>query len=59
MVRAMHHVVLKQMKVVLQQTKFISISCDEVTTLDNQSWIFVHAYVVENWRRILVLLNLE
>jgi len=59
MVRAMHHVVLKQMKVVLQQTKFISISCDEVTTLDNQSWIFVHVYVVENWRRILVLLNLE
>jgi hypothetical protein len=59
MVRAMHHVVLKQMKVVLQQTKFISISCDEVTTLDNQSWSFVHAYVVENWRRILVLLNLE
>jgi hypothetical protein len=27
--------------------------------LDNQSWIFAHAYVVENWKRILVLLNLE
>jgi hypothetical protein len=59
MVRAMQNVVLKQMKVFLQQTKFISISYNEVTTLDNQSWIFVHAYVVENWRRRLVLLNLE
>jgi hypothetical protein len=27
--------------------------------LDNQSWIFVHAYVVENWRRQSILLNLE
>jgi hypothetical protein len=59
MVRAMQNVVLKQMKVFLQQTKFISISYNEVTTLDNQSWIFVHACVVENWRRRLVLLNLE
>jgi DNA polymerase III delta prime subunit len=37
MARAMHNVVLKQMKVVLQQNKLISINCDEVTTLDNQS----------------------
>jgi ribulose bisphosphate carboxylase small subunit len=59
MVGAMHNVLLKQMKMVLQQTKFISINFDEVTTFDNQSWIFVHAYVVENWKRILVLLNLE
>jgi hypothetical protein len=34
--RAMHNVVLKQMKVVLQENKFISISCDEITTMDNQ-----------------------
>lgn len=55
----MYNVVLKQMKMVLQQNKFISIDCDEVTILDNQSWISMHAYVVENSRRQLVLLNLE
>jgi hypothetical protein len=27
--------------------------------MDNQSWISVHAYVVENWRRQPILLNLE
>jgi hypothetical protein len=59
MARAMHNVVLKQMKVVLQQNKFISINCDEITILDNQSWISVHAYVVENWRKQPILLNLE
>jgi len=53
MVRAMHNVILKQMKMVLQQSKFISINCDEITILDNQSWISMHAYVVENWTRQL------
>jgi hypothetical protein len=57
MARAMHNVVLKQMKMVLWQNKFISISCDEVTILDNQSWISVHAYVVENWRKQPILLK--
>jgi len=23
------------------------VSCDEVTTINNQSWIFIHVYVVE------------
>jgi transcriptional regulator with AAA-type ATPase domain len=33
MARAMHNVILKQIKVVLQQNIFISINCDEVTTM--------------------------
>jgi hypothetical protein len=48
MARATHNMVLKQMKVVLRQRIFFSISCDEITIMDNQSWISVHAYVVEN-----------
>jgi hypothetical protein len=35
MVKAMHNVVLKQMKMTLQQNKFISINCDEITILNN------------------------
>jgi hypothetical protein len=27
----------------------ISFSYDEVTTLDQQSYVSIHAYVVENW----------
>ncbi len=29
----------------VQLTKFISMSCDEVSFIDNQFWINVHAYV--------------
>jgi hypothetical protein len=31
----------------IQSTRFIICSCDEVTTIDNGSWICVHAYMVD------------
>ncbi len=59
MVVAMHDVILKQIVLLVQQARFISFSCDEVTTLNNQSWIYVHGYVVDNWHKVPILLNLE
>jgi hypothetical protein len=43
----------------VQQARFISISYDKVTILENQSWISIHVYIVKNWRRVPILLNLE
>ncbi len=37
---------------------FIFMGCDEVTTIDNQSQLFVHVYVTEKWKRVLIMLNL-
>jgi hypothetical protein len=34
-------------------------SCDEVTTIDNQSWLFVHVYVTKECKRVPILLNLQ
>jgi hypothetical protein len=34
-------------------------NCDEMTTLENQSWLSILAYVVEQWRNIPILLNLQ
>jgi hypothetical protein len=59
MVVAMHNVILKHYTLLVQQARFILINCDEVTTLDNQSWISIHVYIVENWCRVPILLNLE
>jgi hypothetical protein len=39
--------------------KYVALNYDEVFTLDNQSWLFVHHYVVENWVRILTLISLD
>ncbi len=58
MVEVMHNVVLWATKVDVQKSPFISVSYDEVTTINNQSWLFVHVYVIEEWKRVLILLNL-
>jgi hypothetical protein len=40
-------------------TRYVAITCDEVTTVDCQSWISVHAYIVRDWERYPILLRLE
>ncbi len=44
---------------VVQSTKFLFVSIDEITTMDCQGWIVVHMYVVEGWKHIHILLTLE
>ncbi len=34
-------------------------SCDEVTMMDNQSWVNIHVYLANGFKCILILLNLE
>jgi hypothetical protein len=36
-------------KTMVQNATFISSSCDEVTTINNQSWIFVRVYVMKSF----------
>jgi hypothetical protein len=46
-------------RMTIQKTRFISISVDEVTTVDYQSWLGVHVYFVDRWKCNLVFLTLE
>jgi hypothetical protein len=46
-------------RVTIHEARFIAFTCDEVITLDNQSWIFVHGYCVQNWCSIQILLLVE
>jgi hypothetical protein len=59
MARTMHNVVVRQMKVVLQQNKFNSINCDEITTINNQFGFLCMPMLLQNWRRQPFFLNLE
>jgi hypothetical protein len=38
---------------------YVALTCDKVSTIDNGSWISIHAYVVQNWSRIPFLISLE
>ncbi len=42
----------------MQKLKYISKNNDKVTTINNQSWLSIHVYVIEQWRRFANLLNL-
>jgi len=59
MAECMNNVVLVVTKITIQTTNYGSIGCDEVTSINNQSWILIHAYVVEDFKRTSILVNLE
>jgi hypothetical protein len=59
MAECMYELVLNKTCFVVQTTKFISISVDEVMTTDCQCRISVHVYVVQGWKRIPILLTSE
>ncbi len=46
MVEFMHQMVMKVTRAVIQAAQYISLSYDEVSTIDNQSWLSIHYYVV-------------
>jgi hypothetical protein len=37
----------------------LSLTCNEISTIDSQSWLLVDDYVVQNWLKILIGLSLE
>ncbi len=55
----MHQMVMKATKAAVQITHYVAFNCDEVFTIDNQSWLSIHCYVVENWVRIPILISLD
>jgi hypothetical protein len=59
MVENIHDVVLECTKKVRKESPFLAFSTNEITTSHIEFWISLYGYVLENWRQILVLLNLE
>jgi len=42
----MHDIVISTTIKAISLVKYIAMSCDEVISVDNQSWISLHAYVI-------------
>jgi len=53
------HWIIIGLTIVVQKTKYFVVSCDEITTIDNQSSCNVHAYVVYGFKKVWLVLNLE
>jgi hypothetical protein len=46
MVKFMHHEVTKAIMVAMEVVRYVALSCDDVFTVGNQSWLSIHCYVV-------------
>ena len=46
-------------KLLLKNVNFFSLICDETTTIDCQTWISIHVYVVKEYVCVPMLLTLE
>jgi hypothetical protein len=52
-------VTLAALKAVVQSVRIISISADEVTMIDNTSWVGVQVYAMQSWERMPYLLHVS
>jgi hypothetical protein len=59
MAQQMHGIVLEAMIYIVGTTNYFSLTCDEVSTIENQSWLLIHAYVVQNWLRIPIFISFK
>jgi hypothetical protein len=59
MAESMAKVVSKKTMHVISDANFLSISADEVTSVDNTSWLSLHIYACQSWKRVLMLLSLH
>jgi len=46
MVEIIYNIVVVAIAKDVKSTNYISISCDGVTNVDNQSWLSLHTYVI-------------
>jgi hypothetical protein len=40
-------------------THYRVLNCDEVFIVDNQSWLSIHDYVMQNWVKIPIVISLD
>jgi hypothetical protein len=59
MAKFMHQEVLRVTRATMQATHYTAFTCDEVSIMDNQTWLSVHCCVMHNWVRIPICISLD
>jgi len=49
-IEPMNKLLLESTQNVIVATKFILINANEITAIDNTSWISLHLYIVQGWK---------
>jgi len=48
MEKFMHQKVLRITKATMGVARYVALNYDEVSTMDNQSWLYVYCYIMHN-----------
>ena len=59
MAESMANEVSEKTMQVLFDANFLSISANEVISVDNTSWLLLHIYACQSWKRVPILLSLQ
>jgi hypothetical protein len=59
MAEFMFDVVKAEIKAEVSIAPYVALKCDETTTVDNGSWMSIHAYTCQNWVRVPFFIGLE
>jgi hypothetical protein len=59
MAKFMYAQVINAIVAIVSIANYVAFTCDEVNMVDNGNWISIHAYVMQNWVRILILISLQ
>jgi hypothetical protein len=59
MVEFMYVHVIEAILATIFITNYVAFPCDEVNIMDNGSWISIHAYVMQNWVKVPMLLSFQ
>ncbi len=49
----------KAILAIISIVNYVALTCDEVNTMDNGSWISIHTYIMQNWVKVPMLLSLQ
>jgi hypothetical protein len=58
MAESIAHVICEHTKAVVGKAKVFSLSADEVTSIDGQSWLLIRIYICIGSKRVSILLAL-
>jgi len=47
------------MKAMIKSAKYIALTCDETSGVDNCSYIAIHVYIMQDWVRVPLLITLQ
>lgn len=59
MVKSLHTIIMQVIVLMVHNTNYVVLFCDEEILVNNQFWLSIHVYTIHNWTMVPILMSLE